>query len=117
LLQVQIAEGSVLTECPISTADGVRAADVAWGSPDSVSDVGTRAFLPRAPEVCVEVRSPRETDAELREKAALYFDAGAQEVWICSQDGAMTFLRAGDNTPLEKSGLFPDFPAHITLTA
>jgi Uma2 family endonuclease len=116
LLQVQIADGSVLTECPMSTADGVRAADVAWASSDRVGEVGKRAFLSRAPEVCIEVRSPRETDAELREKAALYFDAGAHEVWICSQEGAMTFFRAGDNSPHETSELFPDFPTHIALT-
>jgi hypothetical protein len=28
-------EGRVLSECPISTADGVKAADVAWASPES----------------------------------------------------------------------------------
>src|SRR5436309_15305136 len=27
-----MSDGRVLTECPISTADGVRAADVAWAS-------------------------------------------------------------------------------------
>src|SRR5256885_13055057 len=27
-----LPDGSVLTECPISTADGVKAADVAWSS-------------------------------------------------------------------------------------
>ena len=25
--------------------------------------------------------------AEIREKAALYFDAGAREVWLCNTDG------------------------------
>src|SRR5438552_15710873 len=33
LLWSLLREGRVLTECPISTADGVKAADVAWASP------------------------------------------------------------------------------------
>jgi Uma2 family endonuclease len=117
LLQVQTADGSVLTECPMSTADGVRAADVAWASPERVRELGKRAFFSRAPEVCVEVRSPRQTDAELREKAALFFDAGAHEAWICSLEGAMTFFRPGDTSPRPSSELFPDFPTPVTLTA
>jgi hypothetical protein len=30
LLRVHLPQGRVLTECPISTADGVKATDVAW---------------------------------------------------------------------------------------
>src|SRR5436189_3149968 len=33
LLRSLLPNGRVLTECPISTADGVKAADVAWASP------------------------------------------------------------------------------------
>src|ERR1051325_4807350 len=33
LLRTKLRRGRVLTECPISTADGVKAADVAWASP------------------------------------------------------------------------------------
>src|SRR3954464_8871267 len=36
LLWNVLTEGRVLTECPISTADGVKAADVAWASPESL---------------------------------------------------------------------------------
>src|SRR5947208_1423892 len=34
-----LPEGRVLTECPISTADGVKAADVAWASPERMSEL------------------------------------------------------------------------------
>src|ERR1700746_2853080 len=34
LLSNLVTKGRVLTECPISTADGVKAADVAWASPE-----------------------------------------------------------------------------------
>src|SRR5205085_3592054 len=39
LLRTFLAIGRVFIECPISTADGVRAADVAWASPDCVQEL------------------------------------------------------------------------------
>ena len=47
--------------------------------------------LERAPEICVEVLSPTNSLAEMNEKRALYFEAGAHEVWICGLDGKMEF--------------------------
>jgi Uma2 family endonuclease len=58
LLDRLMPNGRVLTECPISTADGVRAADVAWASPERLRELGELVCFPRAPEVCVEVLSP-----------------------------------------------------------
>jgi Uma2 family endonuclease len=115
LLDRLMQGGRVLTECPISTADGVKAADVAWASPDRLIELGQRVCFPRAPEICVEVLSPGNTEAEMREKTALYFDAGAIEVWLCAGSGAMTFLRSGEAEPLRSSQLCPDFPNHIEL--
>ena len=117
LLDRSMRSGRVLTECPISTADGVRAADVAWASPERMQELGELACFPRAPEICVEVLSPGNTAAEIREKSALYFDAGAKEVWHCSVSGAMTFLAVGDagHSPLTASRLCPDFPAKVNL--
>src|SRR5882724_2220347 len=76
LLRLLLPHGRVLTECPISTADGVKAADVAWASPECMRELGNRVCFPRAPEICVEVLSPSNTEAEMQEKIALYFDAG-----------------------------------------
>src|SRR2546421_6806689 len=78
LLWSLFPDGRVLTECPISTADGVRAADVAWASSERLAEVEEEVFV-RAPEICVEVLSPRNTKAEIQEKMLLYFDAGAKE--------------------------------------
>jgi len=108
-------DGRTLTECPISTADGVKAADVAWASPESMRELGDRSCFTRAPEICVEVLSPSNTEAEMREKMALYFDAGAREVWLCSSSGAMSFLSPGTVRPLNASELCPQFPAQINL--
>src|SRR6188474_2052040 len=65
LLRNLMSQGRVLTECPISTADGVRAADVAWASPACMRELGNRVCFPRAPEICVEVLSPKNTQAEI----------------------------------------------------
>jgi Uma2 family endonuclease len=104
-----------LTECPISTADGVKVADVAWASPERMREVGQRVCFPRAPEICVEVLSPSNTQAEMKEKKALYFDAGAQEVWFCARNGAMSFFSPGAPRPSRVSELCPQFPQQVDL--
>jgi len=115
LLRHLLDHGRVLTECPISTADGVKAADVAWASPALMADLGNRVCFPRAPEICVEVISPSNTEAEIREKMALYFDAGAREVWTCSASGVMSFFSAKSQKPLRASQICPQVPKRIKL--
>ncbi|MGO9201574.1 MAG: Uma2 family endonuclease [Limisphaerales bacterium] len=115
LLQTLLPRGRVVTECPVSTADGVKAADVAWASPECMRRLGARACFPQGPEICVEVLSPGNTDAEIGEKIALYFDAGAQEVWLCASSGAMRFLARGAPNPVESSQLCPRFPKQVEL--
>jgi len=113
LLWSLLGRGRVLTECPISTADGVKAADVAWASPQRIRELGEKVFFSHAPEVCVEVMSPSNTDAEIQEKMALYFDAGAVEVWLCSPGGAMSFFVGSG--PTKSSETCPQFPKQIEL--
>jgi Uma2 family endonuclease len=115
LLREIVCEGRVITECPISTADGVKAADVAWASSGCMRNLGNRACFPQAPEICVEVLSPSNTRAEIDEKMALYFDAGAQEVWVCARTGAMTFHERNKERPIKNSRLCRAFPKQIKL--
>lgn len=104
--------GEVLPECPISTADGVRAADVAWASAERWRELGNRACFTVAPEICVEVLSPSNSEEEIDEKRALYFGAGAVEVWVCGLFGQMSFFGKGGEK-LERSGLCSEFPGEI----
>jgi Uma2 family endonuclease len=115
LLDRLMKTGRVLTECPISTADGVRAADVAWASPASMQALGRQSCFAQAPEICVEVVSPGNSVPEIEEKTALYFDAGAQEVWICSKSGAISFYKATDAPPVRNSQICPRFPKRVEL--
>lgn len=115
LLRSLMDHGRVITECPISTADGVKAADVAWASPRLMDELGRRVCFPRAPEICVEVISPGNTAAEIQEKTALYFDAGAKEVWTCAESGAMSFFAARGARPMRASQICNLFPKRIEL--
>jgi Uma2 family endonuclease len=89
LLAQCFAEGEVLTECSIATPEGVKVADVAWASPDFVRRHGDATPFPDAPGLCVEIVSPSTRAAGLAEKIALYLDAGAREVWLVDEDGAV----------------------------
>ncbi len=112
-LQKQLG-GSALTECPISTVDGVRAADAAWFSDDRYARVRGQSVFEIAPEICVEVLSPRNTAAEMKSKRDLYFSAGAIECWTCDLNGQMTYYdRDQPNTPMNQSKLSPEFPSFI----
>ena len=115
LLERLLPHGIVLTECPLSTSDGVKATDVAWVNSERGSEVKTDVCLTRAPEICVEVLSPSNSVAEIREKVALYFEAGAREVWICNQDDTMHFYCNGDPNRHERSEICRDFPTKIEL--
>jgi len=116
LLRGLLPKGRVLTECPISTADGVKAADVVWASYERRREARGLSCFPRAPEICVEVISPGNTKAEIEEKMALYFDAGASEVWLCDSKGLMTFFIAGASRPARTSKICPKFPRQVELS-
>ena len=106
--------GKVITECPISTSRGVKAADVAWCSLDIWRKTEQEACFVMSPEICVEVLSPSNTTSEIGEKKQLYFESGALEVWICDRDGNMRFyVNETPETFLTKSRLFPDFPSTV----
>lgn len=86
----QLPAGGVLTECPIFTEIGVRVPDVAWATNAFLAMHGEASPLPQAPEICVEVRSPSNSDEEIALKTRAFLAAGAHEVWIVSEDGAVT---------------------------
>lgn len=101
-------------ECPVSTSGGVKAVDVGWYSDERHKQVRGQQAFEIAPEICVEVLSPRNTAAEMKEKRRLYFDAGALECWECGLDGRMTYYLEGDpDTKHAHSKCCPEFPDTI----
>jgi Uma2 family endonuclease len=104
-----LPDGRALPETPVLTADGIKVPDVTWISAAYSQELEIKKplVLERAPEICVEVLSPSNSLAEMDEKRALYFEAGALEVWICGLDGKMEFHTRG------LSRLCPLFPGQL----
>ena len=113
LLRKHLDGGRPIPECSITTAEGVKVADVAWASDDFLKKHEDEFAYSIAPPICVEVRSPSNSDAEMTEKVTLYLAKGAQEVWICDLEGAVAFF--AHEGAIERSRLAPDFPRQITL--
>jgi len=113
LLHASLPGGMSMAECPIRTNEGVKSADVAWVSLARRRSKKNDPVYLIAPEICVEVESPSNSEAELAERRRLYFEKGAAEVWICDLYGRMTFY---DPTgEIGQSQLCPKFPAQIRL--
>jgi Uma2 family endonuclease len=104
-------DGEVFSECAIQTRKGIKVADVAWASAERSGRIEHETSCSIAPEICVEIYSEGNTDHELAEKKALYFERGAEEVWFCLKNGSMQFYSAQAQLP--QSRLCPDFPAQI----
>jgi Uma2 family endonuclease len=111
LVAKHLSGGDVLTECAIHTSQGTRVADVAWVSQTRCDTIKDETECSIAPEVCIEVLSESNTDAEMREKRSLYFESGAQEVWICDETGAVSFFDPSES--LDRSRAVPAFPNRI----
>jgi Uma2 family endonuclease len=87
-------DGTALGECSIETDIGIRVPDAAWASGEFMSRHGATSPLPKAPELCVEVLSPTNSQPEMREKIAAYLAAGAIEVWLVAEDGTVEMFGA-----------------------
>lgn len=113
LLTQLVRGGAILTECSIETLDGVKVADVAWASTAFLKKNRDESPYKTAPEICVEITSPSNRRIEMEEKITLYLAKGAHEVWICNDQGKLTFRdHAGE---LKRSKRVPRFPSKITI--
>jgi Uma2 family endonuclease len=83
--------GIIVIECSILTSEGVRVADVAWLSDEFYAEFGEKTPYPKAPEICVEIKSPANSRAEMDEKIRLYLEKGANEVWIVDEYAKAAF--------------------------
>lgn len=88
-------KGRVFTELAIQTSKGVRVPDVAWGSVDYVQKHIREVFASSAPEICVEIISPSNSQEEMQDKVGLFIRAGANEVWVVTEAGEVSYH---DNT-------------------
>ena len=115
MLKKLLPDGHVITECPVSTAEGVKGVDVTWISKERRRAQRGQVCFTQASEICVEVVSPGNTRRELREKKALFFAAGAEEVWFCHRDMRMEFFRKVEPEAPAGSALCAAFPKRIQI--
>jgi Uma2 family endonuclease len=104
-------EGTTITECPVETDIGVRVPDIVWASPDFMSRHGKADPFPAAPELCVEVLSPSNTKAQITEKVAAYLAAGAVEVWLVPDRGALEIIAKDGRRSASSLGMDLALPA------
>ena len=111
LLESLLKTGEVMPECAIDTSDGVKVADVVWCSAERFDRIQEQVSASIAPEICIEVKSSGNTLDEMEFKKRLYFEAQAIEVWICNEQGQITFYN--EQSELAQSLLVPNFPNRI----
>jgi Uma2 family endonuclease len=99
--------GEAISECSIDTHEGVKVADVAWCSPGFTARYGYQTPYPIAPEICVEVRSPSNSQEEMASKVALYLQQGAHEVWIVLETGEVRFFGPEGERTVSVFGIDP----------
>ena len=87
---VAVESGYTLARNP----DSVRGPDVSFVRRERVEDVGGTGYLAGAPELAVEIRSPRDSVADLALLEGEYLAAGAHLVWIVDPESATVQLHA-----------------------
>lgn len=98
----------------VDTPRGVKAPDVVWISEARLATKPSdSASSPVMPELCIEVLSASNTEAEIDEKCRLYLDGGADEVWTVQETGAVTFYDRDGAIPASR--LVPSFPSTIDV--
>ena len=108
--ETNLKGGCAVSEPAVLTRAGVRVADVGWASRERY-DAQPEELFREAPEICVEIWSPSNTPEEFEEKRALYFAAGALEVWECDAEGRVRFF--APEGELEGSRLAAGFPVAL----
>lgn len=98
-------DGLVFPESPVETSKGVKVPDVVWISDQFLREHGEQTPYRKAPELCIEALSSSNAMDEMKEKRELYFARGAQEVWLCNEQGTLTFYDCVGQIPASR--LFP----------
>ena len=112
-LQRLLPDGRVLTEASVLTGIGVRVPDVVWASNAFLATHGLQTPFLRAPEICVEVLSPSNTQDEIEEKTRAYLAAAAEEVWTVAEEGAIRFFGNEGERVRSRFGVTPSAPPPI----
>ena len=100
--------------------DTVRAPDVVWIAPGRIPP-GTQGYPELAPDLAVEVKSPRNSYAELAAKAGMWLSYGSREVWVADPERVTITvyrpyqepLTLGEDDTLAGGDLLPGFATPV----
>jgi len=109
VLERHLKTGNVLQKVAIQTTDGATVADVVWVSEQRAKIILEDEIAAIAPEICIEIISVGNTEAEIDHRKQLYFAAGAEEVWIY-HDKEDKMLFYNQQQQLKQSLRVADFP-------
>jgi Uma2 family endonuclease len=112
-LQRLLPEGTGFIAPSVLTDLGIRAPDVAWASAEFMRRHGFATPYPRAPEICVEVLAPADTEDEIAQRIRAYLTAGAREVWTVAETGAIRYFGAEGERAQSRFGVAPGPPPTI----
>ena len=104
----KLLDGESGGEVPIMTTLGVRVPDAAWRSEAHIRKHAYESPFSVAPELCIEVRSESNTNAEFEAKTAAYLAAGAHEVWWVEIDARVRVFNAAGE--VASSALVDELP-------
>jgi Uma2 family endonuclease len=99
-------DGTIIAECSVKTDKGVKVADMVWASPAFRCEQGKATPFNQAPDICIGIASPSNSANEMEEKRDLYFAQGAQEFWLCDEQGSLSFFDGAGQ--ILASRLFPE---------
>ncbi len=74
--------GEVYTDVPCRTNKQGRSPDVAYLTPELVTQFGNVAALPQSFPLCAEIVSPTDLAENILLKAQEYLESGGEEVWL-----------------------------------
>ena len=114
LLDRFLPGGVPLTECPVSTSDGVKLVDAGWMTRVRFEPMREFVCFERAPEICIEVLSASNTRREIDERRTLFFEIGCVEFWTVGLSGELRFSNV-DQADIPRSLLCPAFPIRIVI--
>lgn len=113
LLSDHLPKGQCVVGCAIKTRLGTKVADIAWLSAERWKQTKKEDHCLIAPEICIKIILYKQSEAEINLKKHLYFEAGAEEVWLCDQKGYLYFYHIRGK--LNHSWLAPEFPKKVNL--
>lgn len=92
--------------------DSVRAADVLFISHQRLQQVQSKSYLDVAPELVVEVLSPRDSWVDMAEKLEDYFSIGVLQVWFANPRNKtlQVFTSVTDSVLLRGEDRVPTIP-------